>query len=707
MLECSEARMDKHDVEVDQAIESIDLRELYKMFWRRKIAILATLVCGISVALIMIAIITPRYVAQSSMVFQSESSKSSLQNYILPFSTGGVNSAYLVTEVEILKSKKLILEVISKLQLVGEESHNDVMAFKDISLKSEQGISLAPEKLDRNTAALVEHYQKSLKVSAVPGSTIINLNFSSSDAYLAALFINTLTDTYREMKLAEKYEVRNKLISWLENRISEVQDQVIEIETAIEKFKTDNEISQGKRDLVSYENLGDLNARLVNQQAELGDLKSQLQSFDKNSSYDIVAGSYSKNINVASLKSLQAEKRMIENELAQLSNRYGPKHPEIIDRKTQIKELDKALSQEVKLSKRALKSEVELAETKLEEINEQIKEAGQKFQGDSTSMVKLRELEREAEASRMVLATLMQTYNKSIGQNDTLESLGINVLSYANVPYTPAYPNKPLLFSLAVFISLSLGLIIAILIEKLDNVFRRPTQLERIFNVPCHVSIPQVGNMDDREMANYILSQPSSAVAEAIRTLRISLSLEPVSGEGKARSILVTSSYIDEGKTALSVWLGRLSAKAGEKVILIDANLRNPKLHKLLGQANDTSLVDFLSGQKKLEETVKKDDASGMDYICGQAVPNTAFDLINAKKLEVLIEALRQKYDMIIINAPPSYEMPDAKAMSRLADQTLYLVAANKTPRDFVDEGVRYFIEKGQSGFAFVMSNVK
>ena len=177
-------------------------------------------------------------------------------------------------------------------------------------------------------------------------------------------------------------------------------------------------------------------------------------------------------------------------------------------------------------------------------------------------------------------------------------------------------------------------------------------------------------------------------------------------GEHESKIITITSSFPGEGKTTLAVWLGRLAAKSGEKILVIDGDLRRPNVHRCVDMKNDISLVDYLTDQNELDEVIRKDDATGLHVILGSSVPNSALDLIGSDKMEKLVTSLRRVYDLVIIDTPACLAVSDASVMATYCDAMLYAISWDETPREVVTSGVRQFIDTGYKDVAFVMTNV-
>ncbi|HRQ62068.1 MAG TPA: CpsD/CapB family tyrosine-protein kinase [Alphaproteobacteria bacterium] len=239
----------------------------------------------------------------------------------------------------------------------------------------------------------------------------------------------------------------------------------------------------------------------------------------------------------------------------------------------------------------------------------------------------------------------------------------------------------------------------------MDNTFRSPGQLEWLGRYPCFALIPEVAGLKGAASADFILSKPASSAAESVRTLRTVMNLRGANGQ-KPKVVSITSALPGEGKSTLAGWLARVAAKAGEKVILIDADLRRPSLHKNFGQNNEASLVEYLSGKASLTDIIYKDKATGLHVLFGKSLPGSALDLISSQKMADMMESLRQAYDLVIIDSPACLAVSDARVLAKLSDQALYVVGWDKTPRDIVLGGVKQFADMGYGPLAFVLAGV-
>ena len=228
--------------------------------------------------------------------------------------------------------------------------------------------------------------------------------------------------------------------------------------------------------------------------------------------------------------------------------------------------------------------------------------------------------------------------------------------------------------------------------------------MEAATGLPCFGLIPNAGSFKPPLLGRYALARPASPLAESVRTLRMLLNLR--AKDKRPKVITLTSSFPGEGKTTLSLWMARLAAAAGEKVIVIDADLRRPSIHKASGQKSDATLAEYLSGDMDLNQIIRKDADSPAHIIFGRSVPHEALDLVASEKMKVLVGHLRETYDFVIIDSPACLAVSDARLLATLSDCVLYIVKWDKTPREAVANGIKHFADIGYGPLVLVLSNV-
>ncbi len=692
-------RLGSHFDELD-----VDLRRLLMLLWRRKWVILTFVVAALVIATLITFTLSTRYTAQALVRIESENinqSSINLENFL---SENRLDTALVLSEVEVLRSRTVAAAVVERLQMIGGEAAPQQKSgnFKTLSVTSQDSDN---RLMSGRETRLVNKFLKNLSIKSIPGSYVIQISYTDTDPKMAALVANTVVDVYLEKRLEQKFNATQKVTQWLDRRLQTLREQVRVAEQAVENYRANNDLIGGARYEVTAQQISELNSQLVLAKSDRAEAEARLQDM-KSGAIDSAGADSADVMNARLVQDLKKTETDLLRRKADLSSRYGPKHPAMININAELADLRANLRAESAKVAGTLEAELEIAQARVDSLQKTLNELQNTKRGENQDMIALRELEREAESTRLIYDNFLNTYKRS-DQKEQLEGPEAQVLSYAAVPEQPSYPNKPLIISLAAAIALFLGITFVLVLEKLDNAFRSASQLESSTGYPCFGLIPIAEGSSKGGIADHILNKPSSAVAESIRTLRMVLNLRAGSNiEERPKVVTITSSLPAEGKTTLSSWLGRAAAKSGEKVIIIDCDLRRPNLHRIMRKSNDKALVDYLTGDVALDKVINKDDPSGAHVIYARTVSNSALDLISSEKMRKLIASLKQAYDLVILDTPACLAVSDARILASESDYTLYVVEWDKTPREVVTTGVKQFSDFGYENLGFVLSSV-
>lgn len=709
-------KLDKKGM-VNATTGDIDIRSLLNMIWNKKLFVLVTFLIGFGLTSWIVSLMGTRYTAESLILVKDEGPQSQVEEIISIVKASPFDVSFILTELEVLKSRTLAARVVKRLDLMNDPEFTPgasgtpvnvpiqikpKSSFKNLYVNGAEMKVLNAEAVDEDVSATVSRFLENLSVVSIPGSLAIKVSFSSKNPEKAAFIANNTVNEYLNQRLKEKYNTHQKLTEWLNKRLIQMRQQVAEAEQKAEQFRADNNLVVGKRDIVSSEQVSALNAELVDAQATLLDVKVKLQQANKLSSDADNISAMSKVINAGLMKELELQQVRLKTEISELSNRYGEKHPVMVNKASELQELRNKIAEELDNARKTLRSELSIAQARVAEIQKDIKNASEQVNENGGALIQLRELEREAEASKLVLNTFLETYKKTLGRND-LQEPGAQVLSYANVPLEPSSPNKALISSLGAFVAFLTGLLVALFAEKLDTRLRTIEDLENMTDLPCSGAIPTTRGLGKNSLTKYVHSNPSSPLTEAIRSLFVELE----EGENKAKVIAFVSPSKNDGKTTISTLMAAVMAKSGRKVVLVDADLRQPGVGDAIKKSSNATLVEYLTGHKDLEDVISRDSETGLDIIFGQAVPNSAFDVINSKNMKAMIAALREKYDHVIIDTPSCSQVSDAKVLARLADESVFIVNWNKATVEAVEKSMKYFQDISGSTLKLALNNVK
>lgn len=451
--------------------DNVDIFSLLLMVWRQKLIIIIMVVLGIISAFILLSVTPPRYTAKAHILVAFDGNSLSPE-YILSlkkpsqiFDLGSV-----LTELEILKSRKLAGRVVKRLGLVSDFVQNQKeepqYGFKKVSVDGTYLQTLPPEAIDPDVSKTVTYFLSNLNVNSIPGTLAVKISFTSPRPQKSALIVNTLIDEYINLKIEQKNEMQERIASWLDERLGKLRANLYMIETKIEDYKKEYNLVADKADEIAItKEAATLSLQYTDTKQILNTLKSQLDLMSQENTEDILAALNSQYLNTTLTRQLLSDKFKSETKVNNLSERYGPKHPEIISARSELNEIEMNINNEFEKARTILRSEIKKNQGNLKEIEKNLETKQKMEQPDGNVLAKLNNMEREADASRMVLKTFLENYNRSLGQRE-LEDSDVEIISDANIPFEPSYPNKILIFALSIIASLIMGIFIAVILEK-------------------------------------------------------------------------------------------------------------------------------------------------------------------------------------------------------------------------------------------------
>ena len=325
----------------------------------------------------------------------------------------------------------------------------------------------------------------------------------------------------------------------------------------------------------------------------------------------------------------------------------------------------------------------------------------------NTFQGRLRVLEREAAANRTLFDTFLSRWKETGGQEE-IQHADARIISHAEVPARPVSPRKVRIVGVALGFSVFLGIFLVYLIEELDSGFRSSEQIESMTGYGVLSLVPLLTRLrlKRNQPVMYAMDKPTSSFAEALRTLYTGILLSNV--DTTPKSLLITSSLPEEGKTVISAAMARLLARSGRKVLLIDADLRRGQIAKVLDLPNEYGLVEILGRrQHSLDEVVQQDGVSGLHVLTtgGTVVPNPP-DLLDSDRMRALLSEAGEAYDLIVIDSPPVRLVSDTRILSHLVDKTVFVIRWAKTRREVATLGIKQIVEAGASVAGVVLSIV-
>lgn len=685
--------------EFDSEQSELDLKQIAATLLRRKWIIIGSLGLIGLVALITVLRMTPLYTAEALVLINVR--ESTVVDMEAVLSGLPPDSAVIDSEVEVLRSRGVAERVVKKLRLDRDKEFNPQLRAKTFGqyispmpwirsllqlFQSEREIS--QEDAEANAfSSVVNAVLGRLSISRKRLTYVIEISFLSEDPKKAARIANSFADTYLLEQLEAKFEAVSQATNWLNDRLVVLRAKLRDSERAVEIYREENGLIDAGGMTLSEKELSELNARLVliriekeGQRAKLGRVQQLLQSGNAEGFAEVLESQV-----VAVLRQQQAE---IVRKAAELSSKYGPRHPEMIKVEAEQRDLEHQIGLEVQRIVAKLSSDLVVTRSQERALKDALTNLTSQNTENNKAFIQLRELEREATANQTVYETFLNRF-KETSEQGGIQTSDARILSEAAVPVGSSKPKKLRILVLVEILALFLGVGVVFLLEHFDNGFHTGEEIEMALGLPHITSVPLLSQKEaGNSPQNYGVSHPLSMYAEAFRSLRLAVSLSNV--DKPPQVILFTSAVPNEGKSVTALSFARAAALSGIKTIIIDCDMRRPSVHSFVNVSRpEAGLVEMLSNQVSLDDIIQKDPLTSLEFtsIAGSSINPS--DLFSSNKMEQLIEACRSRYDLIVFDSPPVLPVIDALILARLADKTVFVVRWDKTAKQTAAEAIK------------------
>lgn len=696
---------------------TIDIRDILHKLWRGKWIIGVTTLIASVFAFLTISQMEPRYLASTKVMFDLQNRNVVNVDQLVVSSAISENS--LQNEIEILSSTKLIENVIEKLHLDRNPQFNPYLRARQATLldKIRDLVTIPPEVLDlakdigivaptppppdaaelEARATLAASRQRlvinsivlsGLRLTPIRGSKVIQISYTSGDPNTSAMIANTISEEYIIGQLDAKLEATRSATNWLTSRVDELRDRVQFAEEAVEIKRAEQSIRAGQSLEITRQQLNSLTSSLSsarNQTTVARALYDRLQSA-VNNGRDFGA--------IPEFRSSAIIQQLRQQESDLLSQQIGlsENSPVFIHLASQLRDTRRKINQEALRIVEAAHSSWVSALSQENAMERDVRETETKALDQSREEVEIRQLEREAQAGRVLYENFLSRL-KETSEQDELQSADARILSRAEPPLSALFQAKQRILLMALALGLALGVGIVFLMDKLNNTFRAPLQVETLTGETVLGTIPAVGRrLHRRDVIRHFRSNPKSSLAESIRSLRTSILFSNVDKPPKV--VMFTSSVPREAKSTTSMLVAMTSQQMGKSAIIVDCDLRLPSLARLLN-ADDgkPGLLSVIDGTAELDEAIFLDPETGLHVLMTKpSEPRSnlnAADILSSRKFNEILAALKNRYDLVILDTPPALIVADARILAAHADAVVYAIRWDHTPRGAVLEGLK------------------
>ena len=655
---------------------AVDYRKYIGVLIKHRWLIAGIAAVCLAIGLVYTLLQTPTYRASATIQIKREAANiSGIAG--LESVEAGRGSEFYQTQYELLKSRALAKKVVSTLGLAEtpELYGPQPSGFGKLrELVFSPGNAEAPDIAARERMA-VGAVQRGISVEPVRSSSIVRINFDSADPRIAQRVADAIAETFIASNIERNFEASAYARTFLEDRLQELRLKLEESERELVAYAEQQDILvTGSEQSLSTVNLAGTNEVLGEVSKERLRHELRWQQAEATTGLNLP-----QSLESDAIRDLRAQRNELSLTYQNKLQDFKPAYPEMVRLRTRIDELDRQIKDEVDQIRSSLKVNYEAALKEEQALRGQMGDLKSEVMDYQNRNIQYTILKREVDTNRSLYEGLLQRY-KEIGVAGGIDSSNatsnVSFVDRAQVPASPYTPRLTLNLAAALAFGLMLGGAAAFGREFFDNSFHTPEEVEDGLGLPLLGIIPVSDEVADLEK---VLNDHRSAAGEAYRSLRTALQFSTATGA--PRSIVVTSALPAEGKSTAAVNLAAQFAKIRQRVLLIDADMRKPSLHRLLGCDGSMGLSQYLAGGDAPPEAFQTTALPGLTLLASGPNPPNPAELLSGAMMASLISAGTEEFDMVIVDAPPVGGLADAPLLSSMCLGTLLVVEANKTHR--------------------------
>lgn len=659
----------------DKDDDTINLLAYWQVLRDRRWVIAGVTAAVLLLALAATLLATPIFRASSTLQIERDTMKIMDVEGLTP-TESPMDRDFYQTQYELLRSRSLARRVVQDLHLEMHPQFAEMMANIDASFEGKQATPSV--RRDAHERALVDTTLRSLTIEPIRNSRLVRLNFDSPDPKLSAKVANAWSEAFIASNLERRFDASSYARKYLEERLAQLKGKLEDSEKALVDFAADQQIVSTGEDQpsLSAQNLGELNGALA--QAQAARIRAQA-AWDQARAGDGLG--LPQVVQSPLIQKLRESRSLLAAQYQEQLRTFKADYPDMRRLAGQIAETDKQIGAEVAHIRTAVRSEYEAAlaqEHLLEGRMTGLKNDVLDLQGRS---IRYNILRREAETNRTLYDGLLQRY-KEIGVVGSVGANNVSVIDRADVPERRHSPRIPLNLAVGLLLGLFGGVLTAFLLHHLDRRVHSPQDLEEAVSLALLGAIPQLGKGVTPAIAS---NDARSPFAESYRSVRTALQF--ATSHGLPKTLLITSAGPSEGKSTTAHELARNIAQIGKRVVLVDADLRNPSLHHVTGLSNTRGLSNVLANAADVQDVAR--EVGDFHVITAGPLPPNPPELLSGTRLPDVLAALRERFDVVILDGPPVLGLADAPLLAHVADATVLVAAAEQTRRDALRGALR------------------
>lgn len=701
-------REEEHQYDEDTE-QGINIRDYILILWKRKYIILTLFTVVFAVTVVKTFSTTPIYTSSTEVLIERNRPTSGLENQYYSY-----DPDFIETQSAIIKSFKVARRVVDSLNLTtkyhsyffqekkAETSFLDGVktALTDFienvvsPLRSEKkedklqttsaslGVPVEPLSKEDSLASMV---QGGLTVKPVEKTKLVQISFRHSSPIIAKLVADAVAKAYMDELLDMKLTTSRYALEWMTAKAQDERRKLEASEQALQTYMRANDLVTVENKLtIAPQRLTEFSSQLSKAQTDrkvLEDVLRQINAAGKDVFQLENIPTFAGNEVLKTLRETIFKARQNINEL---SKKFGEKHPVMIKANDELRELTSQQQAEINRVIATTKNSYELAKSQEKNLEELLNSTKSELLNLNEKFIQYSIMKRDVDANRVVFEALTSSIKKE-GVTEQSQSVNVWVIRNAFLPGGPSTPNKRRGLALGLMFGLMAGVGCALLIEFLDNTVKSEKDLENRYGLTVLGSVEKLKEKG-KNIESFIVQKPLSPLAESYRLIRSGLLLS--SAEHPPRTILVTSMGPGEGKTSTTINVARVLSQGGKKVLIIDCDMRRPRIHSAFAIQNERGLSNYLTGNLS-ENIVHKIPGEEIFAITSGTIPPNPSDLVGSKRLNLLVKKMAENFDFVLLDSPPVQSVTDSLALTQLVDGTVIVVKAGDTTYELITGGMK------------------
>ena len=651
-------------------IQPISLADLWNTLCRRKTLIAISVFVFLFLGLLFYQGSPREYLAKAVVMLENEQRDVQIKAVV---STEPNDQLLVPSEIQVLISRDLMGKVVDKLGLVENPS---LLTDEPVIANTESSVALSAADHEKRRSDTINRVLSNLKVRQVEKSRAIEVSYEARNPQIAADVVNTLTKLYIEQQLNSNFDTIRMTNEWLSERVAETQKKVMEADMKVAKYREAAGIVDSRGIDLIEQNIGELSNKLTSAKAEEAATAARLSAISDEQALDSAPEILAAPL-IQGLRQREAESR---DQLAALQDQLGPSHPKVKTARAQVNEISAKIKQEIEKLAEGLRREHETAVKNVENIQAQIAALKTEYNKYKSDNVELAALESEAATNRAFLETLNLRFKETQSQEDNkFQTPYARIISSASVPDRPSSPKGKLIMIAALLVGLAFGAGLALALDMMQHGVYNGKQLQRITGKTNIAVVPKAKLNPEKGLISYAdfpVHAPLSAFMQGVRALSMFVRLENHNHGVKIFNF--TSAGEGEGKSSLVMATARQLALEGQKVLVVDCDVRQPTLTNTFGMMNKPGLNEILKGQVNLNDVLFRDTKTGAMIMGVGKLEDVNVMTLSLGDWKKVLDAISSNFDMVLLDSPPIASFPESRLLAKLS-RNILCIRWNKT----------------------------